>query len=522
MTEMIDRAGADRSLIGVVVAQALRIDRSIATRWTRAGGRVVPHVLALLGVVGAAVVVLVLGKGADPEGTAAVGLLMAGLAASAGSAAALMMMFAARLTGPPPITWAGVAIGWYSLLAIPISTVRGLDGDPGRVAAAGIVLVHAVGILLLALVVVAPPPPSATRLLWSLVGAVTVVVVGAARWVVTAPAVAEAVAGSRVWWLACGLVWIVGGLVLVVRASLECLPGLGLVGAGLAMVGAAQVGSVALPSPGPGTPLFAALRLVAVGVVLCGALRVLRRALTQLNDEQASQEKELWRAELQLARAAERDHDLRNGLAGLAGATAVLGGGADSEALSRVVAGELRRLDRMLTPPISTDRVGGGAYTVAPAIDGLVMLRRSVGMDVRADVEPCLWAVGSASMLAQVVTNLLANAERHAPGSPVRIAARRRDGRVEIRVRDFGPGVRPGREHAVLEPGTRDERAGGLGLGLHVCRTLLATEDATIEILPAEARSPGCVVVLGLPAWEWTSPERQRPQRDRDTSPVTS
>jgi two-component system OmpR family sensor kinase len=176
----------------------------------------------------------------------------------------------------------------------------------------------------------------------------------------------------------------------------------------------------------------------------------------------------------------------------------------------------------MLTQPSGQDRGGArSAYPVAPTLDGLVMLRRSIGMDVRADVEPCLRAVGSPSTLAQVVTNLLANAERHAPGSPVRIAAARRDDRVEIRVRDFGPGVRPGRERAVLEPGTRDERAGGLGLGLNVCRTLLAAEDATIEILPADARSPGCLVVVGLPAGRF-GPGRPGPgqQRERDPRPV--
>jgi len=285
------------------------------------------------------------------------------------------------------------------------------------------------------------------------------------------------------------------------------------------------VGRVVLPSPAAeSSPLFAALRLVAVAVLLVGGLRVLRQALLSLNAEQALREAELWRAELALARAAERDHDLRNGLAGLAGATVVLGGGVESAALSRIVAGELRRLDGLLAQPTPTDAASApGAYAVAPALDGLVMLRRSVGMDVRADVEPGLCAVGSPHTLAQVLTNLLANAERHAPGSPVRVAAFRRGDRVDIRLRDFGPGVRSGLEGAVLEAGTRDERTGGLGLGLHVCRTLLAAEDATIEILPADPRSPGCVVVLGLPARDCAGPECPRPPlRVPGTSPVTS
>jgi two-component system OmpR family sensor kinase len=532
MAELIEKARADRSLIDAVIAQGARIDRTrAAVRRARAGRRIVLDLVVVLGVVGAAVLSQAYTGDAQSDATSALSLLMAGLAVSAGSAAALMMVFAARLTGSPRITWVGLTIGWYSLLAIPIATVGGLDGYQEPLAAAGIVLVHAVGLLLWLLVLVAPAPPTATRLLWGLVGVVTVLVIGAAQWAVAAPGFAETVAGSRPWWLACSLVWIVGGLVVVGRANLRHVPGLGIIGAGFAMLGAVQAGWFVVPPSGVGTtPLFAALQLAAVAVVLCGGLRVLRRALLRLNVEQAVAEKELRGAELQLARAAERDHDLRNGLAGLAGATAVLGGGTDSGALRLVVAGELRRLDGMLAQPSGQARNGSrDAYAVAPALDGLVMLRRSIGMDVRADVEPGLCAVGSPGTLAQVVTNLLANAERHAPGSPVRLAALRRDDRVEIRVRDFGPGVRPGRERAVLEPGTRDERAGGLGLGLHVCRTLLVAEDATIEILPADEHSPGCVVVLELPAGELAGSERtgprectQRPRQMRDPSPIAS
>jgi two-component system, OmpR family, sensor kinase len=522
MTGVIERVRVERSLIDAVLAAVPRIDRvRAAVRRTRTTRRVVLSLAVVLGFVGAAVTLLGRAQAVDQDGASAAALLMAGFAVSVGSAAALMMAFAARLSGSPRIAWVGLSIGWYSLLAIPISTAHGLDGEHQQLTAAGIVLVQVVAIVLWLPVLVPPSGLATARLLWGLLGAVPLLVACALLWAVIAPASVASVAGSRSWWLVCALVWILGGLVVVGRASRDRVPGLALVGAGFAMLGAAQVAWFVLPSSGAET---AALRLVAVAIVLCGGLRILQRALLRLNVEQAFRETELRRAELRLARAAERDHDLRNGLAGLAGATAVLGGGADVDGLRRVVAGELRRLDGMLAQPGGQDRGGErGAYAVAPALDGLVMLRRSVGMDVRADVEPCLCAAGSPSTLAQVVTNLLANAERHAPGSPVRIAARRRGDRIDIRVRDFGSGVRPGREHAVLESGTRDERAGGLGLGLHVCRTLLAAEDATIEILPTDARSPGCVVVLGLPAGEWTGPERPpRPQCDRDTSRAAS
>jgi two-component system, OmpR family, sensor kinase len=509
--EPIDQGRGDRSLIDAVLTHLARIDRTrTELRQARATRQVTLNLAIALAVMAAAVVVLVrVGSPVDDPASATV-FLMAGLAASAGGAAALMVVFAARLAGDPRVTWVGMAFGWYCLLAIPISTARGLDGEGAAVATAAIVLIHGAAAVLWLIVLVAPEPPSPLRVMLGLVVAVALLVAVATVWGTAAPEPAQALVDSRALWLVYALVWIVGALGVVARATVSRSPALGTIGAGLALLGTAQVGdSVVAPAGIETSPLFAALRLVAVVVVLWGGVWLARRALFLLDGEQAMQEIELRHAELRLARAAARDHDLRNGLAGLAGATAVLGGGAmPGQQLSRVVAGELRRLEVLLEGrggDDGCDRVG--SYAVAPALDGLVMLRRSAGMDVRADVEPGLHAMGSPRTLAQVVTNLLSNAERHAPGSPVRITALGRPDRVEIRVRDFGPGIAAGREQAVLEPGVRNARAGGLGLGLHLCRTLLVAEDAAIEVVPADARAPGCVVLLVLPAGELGDPE---------------
>ena len=69
-----------------------------------------------------------------------------------------------------------------------------------------------------------------------------------------------------------------------------------------------------------------------------------------------------------------------------------------------------------------------------------------------------------------------------------------------IQVRDWRPGLCPGTENAVLEPGVHDAARGGLGLGLYVCRQLLAVENGTITVLPADPDAQGCVVVSELPS----------------------
>ncbi len=82
----------------------------------------------------------------------------------------------------------------------------------------------------------------------------------------------------------------------------------------------------------------------------------------------------------------------------------------------------------------------------------------------------------------------------------MRLSAFRDGDEIVIYVRDFGPGVPPGREQAVFEPRVCDERAGGTGLGLHICRRLLEAAGGSIAIRPTTPERVGCTVVVRLPA----------------------
>ncbi|MFC7659416.1 sensor histidine kinase [Pseudonocardia benzenivorans] len=75
----------------------------------------------------------------------------------------------------------------------------------------------------------------------------------------------------------------------------------------------------------------------------------------------------------------------------------------------------------------------------------LVTLRAgTVGAGVTTlDVEPGLRVQGDSAVLSQVVTNLLANCDRHAPAAPVTVTARRDGATVLVEVRDEGPGLPP-------------------------------------------------------------------------------
>jgi signal transduction histidine kinase len=107
--------------------------------------------------------------------------------------------------------------------------------------------------------------------------------------------------------------------------------------------------------------------------------------------------------------------------------------------------------------------------------------------------------------IEQVLTNLVANAIRYAPsGTVVQIAVRgvEIEARplVEVAVADAGPGV-PERDRVrIFDPYVQVEerRAGGLGLGLAICKRIVEAHGGTIHA--DERRGGGARFVFRLPA----------------------
>jgi two-component system sensor histidine kinase HydH len=92
---------------------------------------------------------------------------------------------------------------------------------------------------------------------------------------------------------------------------------------------------------------------------------------------------------------------------------------------------------------------------------------------------PPRWSLDGGRM-AQVLTNLLANALDAAPGQPVTAAVAVDGGRLIYRVRDRGPGLPAGGMARLIEPFTTT-RAKGFGLGLAVAQRLVALHGGTLE-----------------------------------------
>ncbi|MGD9531940.1 ATP-binding protein [Pseudonocardia sp.] len=437
-------------------------------------------------------------------------IIMALFAAAAGTTAAMLAVIAARLTDDHRLTWITLALGCYSLVVIPTAAAGALGAAPAPMVGAVRSLLHCLVVALLVTALVAPAPLNR----WQTVGAAICAVglaIGVAGLGSAFPAAGNALSTNLPIRYAVAASWTIAAVAVALQAARNRSPRLSQVGAGIAVIGLAHFGQINagdIASPGDLGLVFSTIRMAGVIIVLWASLNLAREAVGRLDAHLADHEEQLRLADIRLARAAERDHELRNGLAGLAGATNLLGVRDDPQAalLGTVVASELSRLDELLRTPADRPRPAPvEAYAVTPVLHGLVALRSSTGMDIHLEADPGLRVLGSSRLLTQVLTNVLANAAAHAPGSPVDIRARHRGVRVVIEVSDRGPGVAPGKEEAVFEPGHRRGESTGLGLGLHISRRLVTGQGGTISIRPADPLCPGCTVVVDLPAAEVSS-----------------
>jgi len=127
---------------------------------------------------------------------------------------------------------------------------------------------------------------------------------------------------------------------------------------------------------------------------------------------------------------------------------------------------------------------------------------RGIAVDLPAN---SLVALADKDRLAQIVSNYLSNALRHAPdGSTIPVAAVATPGHARLSVADEGPGLETGQLDAVFErfyrvDAARSRAAGGSGIGLAIVRALADAMDGEAW---AESDGPGrgATFHLELPA----------------------
>jgi PAS domain S-box-containing protein len=209
-------------------------------------------------------------------------------------------------------------------------------------------------------------------------------------------------------------------------------------------------------------------------------------------------------------------HELRTPLTGMSGYLQMLvrrlraTGLEEEERYAERALSQVRRFTRLVDDLFDANRLRSGRMTLdrvptelGPLLEEAIALSQPMTdqrIELRMGRTP-LWVEADGERLLQVILNLIANAVRHAPESPrVELGARKRGRRVEIMVRDWGPGI-PHERLAVLlresAPGPAVAVTEGLGLGLIITRSIVEAHSGSIDV--HSAPQAGTTFRISLP-----------------------
>ncbi len=250
----------------------------------------------------------------------------------------------------------------------------------------------------------------------------------------------------------------------------------------------------------------------------------------------AEQDRLLGAEEALIRRFAERDrrhgdllatvsHELRTPLTAVLGSLATLTrrgqqlSPAEREAFLDVATRQGERLKRLVEQLLLDARVEQAAgpgpppgLPEEPLAQAGELLRQAAwtaqlchpDRDVRVAVAGVLPVRAAADAVLAVLGNLVDNAAKYSPrGEPIRLEASAVGEEVVLAVEDSGPGVPAGERERIfqrfiqLEAGTAN-RAGGVGLGLHIARELARAQGGDL-VLATAASGTGARFELRLP-----------------------
>jgi signal transduction histidine kinase len=208
-------------------------------------------------------------------------------------------------------------------------------------------------------------------------------------------------------------------------------------------------------------------------------------------------------------------HDLRSPLSRLRNAleeSALGGNGADTR--EQVIADAITRVDDILSlfaAILRISEVEGGkirhlfkpvdlsalvtdlAESYAPAV-------REAGRSLSWSIEPNLAVAGDRELIAQAVTNLLENAQRHTPpGTEIRIRLAASAKSIQISVADTGPGVAAADRDRISQRFIRLEGSrtrAGHGLGLNLVSAVARLHRGRLRFAD---NAPGLIAEIDLP-----------------------
>jgi signal transduction histidine kinase len=206
-------------------------------------------------------------------------------------------------------------------------------------------------------------------------------------------------------------------------------------------------------------------------------------------------------------------HELRSPLARLTFEAEMVRRTTDRDAAATRLRHEIERLSELVGTLIDMARAEGepGEVEMGQICLNDLLLATVDDSEVEAQATGCSIDVkalqetnlqGNAELLRRAIENVLRNAIRYAPPeSTVVVRLEREERWARITVRDEGPGISEKLRERIFDPffradASRDERTGGLGLGLAIARRAVRVHHGDITAANA---SPGALLTITLP-----------------------
>jgi len=311
--------------------------------------------------------------------------------------------------------------------------------------------------------------------------------------------------------------------------------GLGLAACLLASIGAAWLLSARIAATfrrlQDGAAALGAGRSASVAPSRVTEFAVMGQAIEAAAARRAAHEAERSRllASLEEALAASRDasrtkdeflamlgHELRNPLSPIVASLDLmdLRGEKSSERERTIMRRQVQHMKRLVDDLLDVSRIATGKMQIAlQPLNFADLVRHAAtvrpGLTVELAAPEALWVNGDESRLAQVINNLLSNAERFGDGV-VRIGLSEHEDWARLEVADHGIGMAPELLARVFEPFYQAPQplarsTGGLGLGLAIAHKIVELHGGRIR---AHSDGPGCGsrFVVELPLGEAAAP----------------
>jgi len=122
-----------------------------------------------------------------------------------------------------------------------------------------------------------------------------------------------------------------------------------------------------------------------------------------------------------------------------------------------------------------------------PVLERAVQRESMPETEIITKIDPKIRVIADPELLARALANIIRNAVKYAgDAGPIQVSAIRKGSKIEIQVKDSGPGVTDDLVEQLFEPffrpePSRDRCSGGVGLGLAIVKTCIETCKGTVS-----------------------------------------